>query len=318
MNNYTFEKRDFSKIDEEVTEFNKIPRGGIIDDFNSRIDLDYISNSDEIEGSAPDALLQSILANNNLKVLKSRPKLFVNDKSKPNGNISDRIVNVAGNDRFDNEKLFTDSLRDTNLVVFDTVTGEEFFVKTTGHLVAVSEVIKAARQAKEVKLKTGEDTPLTAEFIADSVNCHVLGEPFGRYRSPWFYPIVGLQGVDWCIPGGHRVDAEMESLLDWYNNGSKDLHPIERAAIFHAEFIRIHPFPDGNGRTGRLLVNYELVKNGYPTITIKASQRGEYVNALNSAILNGDATEMVDLVARRMESRLRLYKQILNENSMEQ
>ena len=89
----------------------------------------------------------------------------------------------------------------------------------------------------------------------------------------------------------------MENLLNWYNNESTDLHPLERAAIFHVEFIRIHPFADGNGRTGRLLVNYELVKNGYPTITIKATQRGEYLEAINEAVMTGNATKMVDLLA---------------------
>lgn len=317
MNNYKWENRDFTELDNNVDEFNKLPRVGTIDNFNRRIDLDYISNSDEIEGISPEKFLQDILKNNNLKVLRSYPKLVVNRKDVEKGQISDRVTNVSGMDKDDQEDVYKDLLRDTELVVFDTETGEESHVKTTGHLLAVAEVIKQARLAKMFKNTTGEDIDLTAEFIADNINCHILGEPFGRYRSPWYCPVARITGVDdWCIPGGRKVDEEIESLLDWYNNGSKDLHPIERAAILHIEFIRIHPFADGNGRTGRLLVNYELVKNGYPTITIKASQRGEYIDAINRAITTGDATMMVDLIKRRMESRLRLYKEILAEDGM--
>lgn len=313
MNTYTFEKRDFTQIDQDVAEFNKLPREGIIANFNHRIDLDYISNSDEIENINSDKTLLNILHNSNLKVLRSVPSLLVNDSGKQSGVLTDKIINMSGMDGEDKEGIYKNILKHTDLVVFDVVTGEEFLVKTTGHLVAVSETIKNARIAKAAKQTTGENIPLTADFIADNINCHLLGEPFGRYRSPWYYPVIGLRGVPWCIPGGRRVDDEMQALLDWYNNESKDLHPIERAAIFHAEFIRIHPFADGNGRTARLLVNYELVKNGYPTITIKATQREEYLEGINDAIMTGDSTKLVDLLKRRMESRLRLYNQILQE-----
>jgi len=317
MQEYKFERRDFTEIDRDVESFNKLPRGGIIDNFNRRIDLDYITNSDMIEGEHPkEQFLLDILRNPNLKVLRSYPKLMLNDKKLSSGEISDRIVNIAGMDKEEQDDTYKDVLRDTELVVFDTQTGEEYHVKTTGHLLAVNEIINQARKVKMIKQTIGKDVPLDAEFISDSVNAPLFGEKFGRYRSPWYFPTVGLKGVDWVIPGGRRVDEELENLLNWYNNESKDLHPIERAAIFHAEFIRIHPFPDGNGRTGRLLVNYELVKNGYPTITIKASQRSEYVDAINEAILTGNATKIVDLFKNRMESRLRLYNEILSENDM--
>lgn len=317
MQNYTFQKRDYSEIDRDVATFNKLPREGIIDNFNRRIDLDYINNSDKIENiNSSENLVLNVINNPNLKVLRSYPKLAINNKNAKTGEISRKIVNISGMEKDEQINLYNDILKDTGLVVFDTQTGQEYYVKTTGHLFSVSEVINHARDAKTIKQTTGKDVELTAEFIADNINCHLFGEPFGRYRSPWNYPVIGLKGADWVIPSGRRVDGEIEELLNWYNHDSKDLHPIERAGIFHAEFIRIHPFPDGNGRTGRLLVNYELVKNGYPTITIKASQRQEYVNAINEAIMTGDATKMIDLVKSRMESRLRLYNEILSENEM--
>ena len=182
------------------------------------------------------------------------------------------------------------------------------------------ETIRLAREAKQLKNETGKDTPLTHEMILDNIYSPMTEDNCGRYRSPWFFPIVGLKGVDWLIPGGHKVDGLMDELLDWYNNHSQDLHPIERAARLHNEFVRIHPLADGNGRIARLLLNYELVKNGYPTITIKATQRKEYVDAINESIMTGDITKMVDLITRRMHSRLNLYDSIIrsadNENNL--
>lgn len=54
----------------------------------------------------------------------------------------------------------------------------------------------------------------------------------------------------------------MAQLVDWYNNDAHKLHPIERVAKVHADFVGIHPFIDGNGRMSRLLMNLELLKAG--------------------------------------------------------
>lgn len=316
MHNYKWEKQDFSAIDNTVKEFNNTRDQVAIDNLNMRIDLDYISNSDEIEGINPQQLLQNILKNTNLRVLRSYPYMIANNKNMKPGAVGNKVVNIAGMSDEEKEKVYENYLKNTELVVIDTEANQEFHVKTTGHLRAVSETIQQAKYARMIKNTTGENTELTADFIADNINCHILGEPFGRYRSQWYCPVARITGSNLCLTGGAHVDEEMEQLLNWYNNESKDLHPIERAAILHIEFIRIHPFADGNGRTGRLLVNYELVKNAYPTITIKASQRSEYIDAINEAINNGDATKMIDLVHRRMQSRLNLYNSILAESDL--
>jgi len=78
-----------------------------------------------------------------------------------------------------------------------------------------------------------------------------------------------------------EVEREMESLLRWYEK-SVHLHPLQRAAIFHGRFERIHPFEDGNGRVGRLLINIILMNHGYPPMIIRKSQRLAYFNALEA------------------------------------
>ena len=78
-----------------------------------------------------------------------------------------------------------------------------------------------------------------------------------------------------------KVKGEMESLIGWYNKND-DIHPLQRAAIFHGRFERIHPFEDGNGRVGRLLINIMLLSNNYPPLIIRKSQRMSYFSCLEA------------------------------------
>jgi len=82
---------------------------------------------------------------------------------------------------------------------------------------------------------------------------------------------------------GIYVKTDMDLLLRWYNENKSKLHPIVLATIFHHKFEKIHPFMDGNGRTGRMLMNYILIRRGYPPIVIYKKNRDDYLDALGSA-----------------------------------
>src|SRR3989344_2745848 len=78
------------------------------------------------------------------------------------------------------------------------------------------------------------------------------------------------------------VKIDMDLLLDWYNKNKK-LHPLVLSTLFHHKFEKIHPFMDGNGRTGRMILNYILIKNKYPPLIIRRKRRIEYLKALHEA-----------------------------------
>ncbi|MCZ8517851.1 MULTISPECIES: Fic family protein [Paenibacillus] len=90
------------------------------------------------------------------------------------------------------------------------------------------------------------------------------------------------------------VPEEMEGLIRWYS-GQSQLHPIELAALCHHKFVAIHPFPDGNGRVGRLIMNYVLLKNGYPPAIVRNENRQDYYKALELAD-QGDPKNLIDMV----------------------
>ena len=79
------------------------------------------------------------------------------------------------------------------------------------------------------------------------------------------------------------VKADIELLLKWYNKNKTTMHPFVLATLFHHKFEKIHPFMDGNGRTGRMLMNYILLKNNYPPVIVSKKNRSEYLNTLSKA-----------------------------------
>jgi len=123
---------------------------------------------------------------------------------------------------------------------------------------------------------------------------------------------VRIAGSAQELPQPYLVTKLMEELLIKNNKSKKTMHPLQRIAWFHLEFEGIHPFVDGNGRTGRLLINLELMQNGYPPINIKFADRRRYYSAFDSYYKN-DMSPMVTMVAEYVEECLDQYLQILGE-----
>ena len=79
------------------------------------------------------------------------------------------------------------------------------------------------------------------------------------------------------------IRADIKLLLDWYYQSKDKINPLVLATFFHHKFEKIHPFSDGNGRTGRVLMNHILNLAGYPPTIITKRFRTEYISAMNDA-----------------------------------
>ncbi|WP_254842731.1 Fic family protein [Bacillus sp. MRMR6] len=158
------------------------------------------------------------------------------------------------------------------------------------------------------------------------------GEPLSEWQIKNLHRLV-LKGIDDEYAGGYReqqvfisgkhippnpflIKEEMEQLMAWYEQvETKKLHPVARGAMLHAIFVGIHPFIDGNGRTSRLLLNLELMKDGYPPIVIKVENRLAYYVALDKAHTQKEYDDFIKIVAGEAEDSLNLYLSTINRNA---
>ncbi len=130
----------------------------------------------------------------------------------------------------------------------------------------------------------------------------------GKYRTT----NVIISGAEHKPPQSFEVQSQMQEFIKKYNENITKLHPIELASFIHIEFVKIHPFIDGNGRTSRLLMNLELIKAGFPPVVIKLEDRLEYYKALDIANNENDYKPFLELMKKVIEKSFEPYFYILD------
>jgi Fic family protein len=173
------------------------------------------------------------------------------------------------------------------------------------HLEAVG--YKEAFQYVEELAK--QDKPLT-EFEIKSIHSLVLAdrpEDKGTFRRV----NVRIAGAMTEPVQPYMIEPKIEELLEDYKNWAQTMHVVERVALFHLRFENIHPFIDGNGRTGRLLMNLQLIKEGLPAVNIKYSDRRSYYDAFDEYARTGSADAMTKLIGEAVVARLREMVEVL-------
>lgn len=125
----------------------------------------------------------------------------------------------------------------------------------------------------------------------------------GVYRNVDVY----ISGAQHTPPSPSEMYQQIQNFYADLTWKAAEMNAIELAAWTHAEFVRIHPFPDGNGRTSRLIMNYQLMSQGYPAISIKKEDRLDYFNALETYALSGDLTPFAEMIAQLEDSQLDRY-----------
>lgn len=142
---------------------------------------------------------------------------------------------------------------------------------------------------------------------ADIVHLHALITTkllpsAGQYRDG----PVSIRGSRHIPPPWQRIGALMDVWLAWQEREGREYVPIVRAALAHEAFLNIHPFYDGNGRVARLLLNLQLMRDGYPTVLIQRSVRETYIRALEAAHF-GEYQALVTLVGQAVDAGLSLW-----------
>lgn len=129
----------------------------------------------------------------------------------------------------------------------------------------------------------------------------------GKYRNE----NVLISGAKHVPPKYFEVGDLMQRLIAEYKNEWKTFHPVVKATLLHGEFVKIHPFIDGNGRTSRLLMNFDLMKNGYPPVIIKNDERARYYDVLDHAHTTMNYAPFIELVSTLELESERLWLSVL-------
>ncbi|MFH1537013.1 MAG: Fic family protein [Patescibacteria group bacterium] len=168
------------------------------------------------------------------------------------------------------------SLGETRLVLEEGITihGKPLkdHLEATNHKEALLFLFKIIKQKNKV------DEALIKKLHQIIVK-NIEKEYAGKYRTGQ----VRILGADFIPPNYLKISKLINELIKWYYSKGKESYILDQVAIFHHRFETIHPFFDGNGRTGRLLMNVKLMEKGYPPIIVANNERKKYLNALNKA-----------------------------------
>ncbi len=110
---------------------------------------------------------------------------------------------------------------------------------------------------------------------------------------------VKIAGTSYIPPKWNEVDKELTNFFKWYKAENRKLHPLELASLIHLKLISIQPFPDGNSRLSRLLMNWILWKKGYPLVDIPIEDIENYYDVLDKYQIEKKEKHFIDYIKMR-------------------
>lgn len=202
------------------------------------------------------------------------------------------------------EAFVTEFTYDTNAIEGSSVTLQETALILFDGIVPEGKTIKEIREVENHKqafdFMLNHKGDLTKRFVLKlhkKLMHNILWKHAGKFRDVQ----VLIRGANFVPPPPKKVENEFKNLMRWYGSNKKKYNPVVVAAYFHFVFESIHPFRDGNGRAGRLLMNFILNKNGFPMIDIKNTNRMEYYKSLQEAQENTNLKPLVDLIVNYLK-----------------
>jgi len=205
-----------------------------------------------------------------------------------------------------NEAEVAEQVYNSNAIENSTLTLEEtekiLLEIDLDRFITEREIFEAKNLARVVGYidKKAKEQELTLEVIKtlhSMLLTNIRTDIAGRFRQAGEYVRVGNH----IAPAPEKVVDLLTLMLNDYN-ATAHLPIISRIAKLHLAFEHIHPFVDGNGRIGRVLNNYLLIREGYVPINIKFIERQLYYKAFNEFDLFGDTKTMEDIVARALSN----------------
>ena len=162
--------------------------------------------------------------------------------------------------------------------------------EATGHFIMFNNMLKTYNENLTEELIKSYHYDLKSGVFEDKANGYAIGEYKKRANT--------VSNIKVALP--EEVETRMKELLSNYNE--KDNHSLYEIVKFHSEYESIHPFQDGNGRTGRIIMFKECLKNNIFPFIIEDELKGEYYKSLNTAQTNNDYEELLSFCKKEQEN----------------
>lgn len=171
-------------------------------------------------------------------------------------------------------------------------------LEALNHAKALEYIKKLSKEFKSHQFIIEEHIKSIHKIILEGIDDNWAG----KYRQTMVY----IKGTDLELPSPHKIPYLMNEFIQWLSQ-QQEQNPVKVAALSHLKFVTIHPFIDGNGRVGRLLMNLVLLINGYPMAIIRNEERAEYLNSLNIAQTKNNLEPFYNFIAVSVERSLDAY-----------
>jgi Fic family protein len=167
------------------------------------------------------------------------------------------------------------------------------------------------RDAIQLMEKMGQSKGPLSEAEVRGLHAVILRGIDDLNAGAWRHDNVRIYGATHIPPRAEKIFDLMSEFFAWSQGPAAQLPAVERAARLHVDFVAIHPFIDGNGRTARLLMNLELLRAGYPIAVISFEERQQYYHNLDAAVTFGNYEPFVRQVCAAVERSFNMYFEII-------
>lgn len=228
----------------------------------------------------------SNLTKNKIQELKSQFDLLKHGKESLLNMIDEADIpeSVYNSNAIENSTL---TLKETEKILLDMEVSREVSVREVFEAKNLARVILYIKNKSKESEMNKEGISLLHKMLIGGIKDDIAG----RFRKPGEYVRVGTH----IAPAPELVEKLMDSLLLEYTS-NVSLYFLDKISKFHLDFETIHPFCDGNGRIGRVLVCYQLLRQGFPMIIVRDKEKKDYYKAFTDYRDNKKNTKTMEKV----------------------
>jgi Fic family protein len=162
------------------------------------------------------------------------------------------------------------TLKETEKILLELEVARDVSVREIFEAKNLARVVEYIREKAKVEEVSKEVILFLHKILIETIDSSISG----RFREKGEFVRVGTH----VAPAPEHVERMVEETIREYNS-DHDSYLLEKVAKFHLDFETVHPFNDGNGRIGRVLINWQLIRSGFPSVIVRNKEKSDYYDS---------------------------------------